>query len=420
MHGIDTGKWAKIVGRLMALVTLVIFSCPSAPARAAAAGEAEIAKALGGPGSTLVILADTADNPGRDSIGRFRALAEAANRYFALNAYGCVQFDFTFVDADGPRGGHDWIRVDGSRSDYPGDGYDYGVAALQKGLAGADLPEVISLERVIVIYAGEDRRLDPEQPLSSSTMWLPPDHSIQLSGRNNTITVHVPNLVLLSETEELGTWVHELGHTLYGKYETRGGHNHLADRYDHGRPGQDYGHLGYWDLMGSGSRWGNPESTSPTHMSSYTKEAAGWLHYQAVSLGHNYRLISLENQRMGDTVLTLDDPLSDDPRCYYIIEARDSDAPFGAPESGVVIYHVAYDYQAGHAVVDALSAQTGDAEVRRLGRTYQHPTLRSAGEYVIPGGLVVRLLAESFFPYRAAVRIERCSPGSLAALVWAR
>ena len=197
MHGIDTGKWVKIVGRLMALVTLVILSYPPAPTRAASAAEAEIAKALGGPGSTLVILADTADNPGRDSIGRFRALAEAANRYFALNAYGCVQFDFTFVDADGPRGGHDWIRVEGSRSDYPGDGYDYGVAALQKGLAGADLPEVISLERVIVIYAGEDRRLDPEQPLSSSTMWLPPDHSIQLSGRDRNITVHVPNLVLL-------------------------------------------------------------------------------------------------------------------------------------------------------------------------------------------------------------------------------
>ena len=57
---------------------------------------------------------------------------------------------------------------------------------------------------------------------------------------------------------------------------------------------------------------------------------------------------------------------------------------------------------------------------------YQRPTLHGAAsadrarEYTISDGLVVRLLAESFFPYRAAVRIERCSPGSLAALVWAR
>jgi len=46
---------------------------------------------------------------------------------------------------------------------------------------------------------------------------------------------------------------------------------------------------------------------------------------------------------------------------------------------------------------------------------YERSTLHSANqpdgaqEYVIAGGLVIRLQAESFSPYRATVRVERRS-----------
>jgi len=68
--------------------------------------------------------------------------------------------------------------------------------------------------------------------------------------------------------------------------------------------------------------------------------------------------------------------------------------------------------------VDMLNAQTGGVEGTRLGQPYQRPTLHGvaspdgAREYIISGGLRVRLLAESFWPYRATVRIERYSPRS--------
>jgi len=59
-----------------------------------------------------------------------------------------------------------------------------------------------------------------------------------------------------------------------------------------------------------------------------------------------------------------------------------------------------------------LNAQTGGVEGTRLGKPYQRPTLHGiargdgAREYIISGGL----LAESFAPYRATVRIERYRP----------
>jgi len=166
--------------------------------------------------------------------------------------------------------------------------------------------------------------------------------------------------------------------------------------------------------MASGSHWGNPDSTSPTHMSSYTKVAATWLRYTPASFDQDYVLTALENQRVGDAVLTVDDPLSSDPLCLYIIEARDSAVHFGAPECGVMIYHVTFNRAAGHPVVEIVSA--GGDSGNTVGRRppAQHPTLRGAGdpggvtEYVnAPDGFRVRLLSESFSPYKATIRIER-------------
>jgi len=398
---------------LLALLTLVHITPTGV-----AGGDAAVERRTTPLADTMVVLAETADAPGQRSLEHFQALAEAANGYYALNAYGCVQFDFTFAHADGPTGHRGWTRLEGARADYGDMGYGYAVAALQRALAGAGLPEEVHLERVIVISSEEAQRADAGRVVPASTLWLPGDQAIEIPGLRHNARVYVANIVFLSERAALGTWVHELGHTLVARYETDGGYNRIPDRYNDAEAARTNGQVGMWDLMGSGSRWGRPEGTSPTHMSSYTQESAGWLHYRPAALDQDVVLASLENQTMGDPVLTLDDPLSDEPGSYYILEARDSDAPFGAPESGVVIYHVTRDREAGRTVVGILNAQTGDVEARRLGLPYQRPTLHGIAsadgdrEHVLAGGLVVRLLAESFSPYRATVRIARYLPGS--------
>jgi hypothetical protein len=113
---------------------------------------------------------------------------------------------------------------------------------------------------------------------------------------------------------------------------------------------------------------------------------------------------------MGDAALKLDDPLDDDPLCsYYLIEARDHEAPFGAPESGVMIYHVTYDHDAGHPLVNTLRCQCDYALAFPRNATTLHGAAEPDGarEYTIAGKAVIRLLAESFSPYRATVRIEK-------------
>ena len=413
------------IGRVLALFLLVLLCLAYLPPTVVAsptqgAEQPQILYSL----DTVVILAETTDTPGKGSLYRFQALAQAANWYYGLNSYGRVDFSFTFMDADGPAGTRDWYNVGSTLSAYTGNEGGFVLAALQQALAGADWPESVYLQRAIVVYAGAEL-LSDAAPFSSATFWQPDASYVDVARGEHHTRVFIGSLILVCEQDDLGTWVHELGHTLCTRQATRGTHGRISDRYNYyDQPNQRYGDVGRWDLMGSGSRWGNPIGTSPTHMSSYTKEAAGWLHYRPASLDQTYELTGLENQKMGDAVLALDDPLSDDPLSYYILEARDSGAFFGAPESGVMLYHVTYDHQADHAVVDVVSPQQGDPSANQSDLSYQRPTLHSAAsadaarEYTnAVSGFRVVLLAESFSPYRATVRIERYSPLSGEALL---
>ncbi|HID73308.1 TPA: hypothetical protein EYP38_05185, partial [Candidatus Micrarchaeota archaeon] len=66
--------------------------------------------------------------------------------------------------------------------------------------------------------------------------------------------------------------------------------------------------------MGNGNYWGNPTGSSPTHMTAFTKEGAGWLRYQSVSVNKTYTETAIENKDIGEFALVLDDPRSADPR----------------------------------------------------------------------------------------------------------
>ena len=274
------------------------------------------------------------------------------------------------------------------------DGLSLGAAALRQALSTPDLPDDVYLERAVVVYAGQGQQADPASPLYPAAIRLPEGHTIDIQGPSRLTRLHVPTLVLLSEHDALGTWVHELGHTLYARQSTFGGFKRLSDRYDDRLGGQ----IGFWDLMGYGSRWGDPAGSSPTHMSSFTKESAGWLRYQGAIPDTTYVLTALECQRMGDAVLTVDDPLQQDPRFFYIIEARDHDAPYGAVKTGIVIYYVSYDRQADHAVVDVVGVRYSSADGS------------SQDSISLTGPLQLTILGESFAPYQVTVRIEGTRP----------
>jgi hypothetical protein len=236
--------------------------------------------------------------------------------------------------------------------------------------------------------------------------------------------IYVPYVLLLSEQDPLGVWAHELGHTLHARHDA-GADDRLADRYTDPNAPASSGTVGFWDLMAIGSYWGAPAGSAPSQMSSYTKELAGWLRYRRAELGQEYTLTALESQNAGDEVLILGEPEArgmetaatgsgDGTRSdYYILEARDRTQPYGAPETGVVIYHVSRDGAEGQEIVEPVYCQNGEPMGFANGTAYRHSTLHGAAEglleartYTLRGGVVIRLVAESFSPYRATVRVE--------------
>ena len=367
---------------------------------------------LCGVGSTVVVLAETADTSGSTPLGHYEALAREVNRYYAHNAYGRVALDFRFMDADGPKGDDDWHSVGPELSTYAEDPMGFALAATQRAFEGARLTGVIYLERAIVVYPAA-RSEGASQVFSPVTIWLPSEHRITIGSAGHTSTLSVASLVLLPEESRLGIWAHEIGHTLHSKYALGDGYHRLRDRY-HGDPSRRwYAQVRSWGLMGFGDLRGNPAGASPTHMCSYTKEAANWLHYVEAQTDRDYHLTALEHQGIGDAILRIDDPLSTDPLNYYIIEARDREALYGAPQTGVMVYHVTYDRQEERAEVHAIiSSREIAAADGRLWAEY--PTLYGVAlsdgvkEYTIEGaGLRLTLLSESFSPYQATVRVER-------------
>lgn len=360
---------------------------------------------LCGIGSTIVILADTLDTPGKMRVASAEVQAEEVSLYYRCNGYGRVDFTFAFMDADGDKGDHDWYHVGSTVGDYCDNEQGYAIAAVQAAGADLDLPPVAYLNRAIVIhpvFANLDR-----SHWANQCVWY--DGYIAVSTAKGTSRLYVMNILLLSEDSMARSWAHEIGHTIHSRHEINGLYR-LGDRYNAPDPALRYGNVWYWGVMGYGSVWqGRPDA--PTHMTSYTKEAAGWLRYVSAEFGQDYTLQALEHQRMGDEVLVFTPPRGDDATEYYIIEARDSDVPFGAPYTGVVIYHVKRHPIFGFDVVDALVYRDLDGCLDPIDSL---PTLWGVGQpdgvtrfTNVEAGFRVWLLGESFGPYSPTIRIER-------------
>ncbi|MDD5171763.1 MAG: hypothetical protein PHF60_01885 [Candidatus ainarchaeum sp.] len=374
-------------------------------------------------GDTVVIFAEPNDRGGSLLIKDAAAMGQRINQYYGVNAFGeKAPFIYTFRDADGSKGDLDWYTLDSAESAYvdaqgEGDDVQFAIDATKKAFSGADLPEDIYLERVVVVFAGDSTQNDPNAVFSNQCTWEGDNYFVEVDSSTGKRKIYTKSFITLSENRELGGWVHEFGHSLYSKYVRPVNKYTISDRYNYASNNRKYGEVGYWDLMGSGSHWGKNDGEIPTQMSSFTKVAATWLDFFRGTVNNTYSLKALESMKKGDTVLTIDDPLSAEPEAFYIIEARDSNAYFGAPASGVMIYKVAYEF--GHHTVNNLLTQSSpNGATNAAGQVYAKPTLYATsgpGSVYrnVPGKFQVKLVSQTDNPYTASVSIEPFDPVSL-------
>ncbi|MFH2101182.1 MAG: hypothetical protein ABII71_03815 [Candidatus Micrarchaeota archaeon] len=382
---------------------------------------------LCGIGDTVVILTGTADKMGTKKISNYQQIADGVNTYYSWNAYNRVDFTFTFKDADGSSGTSDWYNVGPAMATYSssntGD-IEIAQAALKKAFAGTDLGSEVYLDRVVIVYPGPAAQEDANAPFSTACRWRDPNYFVEVDGAKGKSKIYVRNIILVSEQDTVGDWAHEFGHSLYSKHAADGtAFFRINDRYNYaGKPAWQYGNIDTWGLMGNGNYWGSPKGSAPTHMSAFTKEGAGWLRYQGVSVNNSYTETAIENKDMGEFTLVLDDPRSADPEQYYIIEARDASATYGAPESGLNIYFVRFDHPNKHYVVNLMTPQSMPTVGSSDGRAYPKPTLYStAGNgsvwKSVTSKFQIVLTSETGSPYTATFKIEEFKPANLAGAV---
>jgi hypothetical protein len=141
-------------------------------------------------------------------------------------------------------------------------------------------------------------------------------------------------------------------------------------------------------------------------------------------MNKTYKEPAMEGKQLGDIALQFDDPASTDPLFFYVVEARDSSWKYSAPESGVVIYKVAYDSGNKHEIVNNLQPQNGTRMGSKDGHGYVRPTLHGVAaangslRYVdVPGNFTVILEAESSNPYSASIRLVSNNIGNMSGAV---
>ena len=335
-------------------------------------------------GDSLVLLAGTDDAPNGRTISEAQNTAQLVNSYYGQNAYGRVALSYTFLDADGDGGHTDGYSVGPSAAAFSDHERDFAIAAVKKAFEAGAPREELELARVIVVYSGPSKQADPANG-KFSTLCCWPDNAqwfdIEVGPAGNKSHVFAGSLIMVAEQDGLGLWTHEVGHSLYSHNVLWAKYFYVSDRYNYQEPWGQYGNIDNWGLMGAGNWWGDPQAAAPVHMSGFTKESAEWLSYLDAELGKEYTLTAIERQQAGGTILRVDDPRTANPNYFLTLEARDNTAPYGAPESGVVLYQVMWDGANDHHVVNVLSAGSGPKEgVGPAGQQYLRPTFRGAGD----------------------------------------
>lgn len=145
--------------------------------------------------------------------------------------------------------------------------------------------------------------------------------------RERITTAAAGPYIVIAEGLRVGTWAHEIGHSLGA-----------IDTYLLGNAGQ-------WDLMGSGN-WNGPfwsRGSEPPHMSSFIKEQIYWLSYESrpkSSYGEHW-IEALPRLTADDTIFKYDVAENE----YYILETRNTDDSFSTwdnsvPKTALVLWYV--------------------------------------------------------------------------------
>lgn len=378
-------------------------------------------------GDTLVILAGTDDVPGHKPISEFQKIAQDVNSYYGKNAYGRVVLSYTFMDADGDAGSQDWYNVGPRLADFQDKETEFAIAAVKKAFEAGAPREEMNLARVIVVYAGPSKQAShgaaTPAPLSTLCSWPQNGmwHEIEVGPPDAKAKVFAGSLIVVAEEDGMGLWAHEVGHSLHSRYTLWGKWNRISDRYNYQQPWGQYGNINNWGLMGAGNWWGDSPASNPVHMSSFTKVSAEYLEYKEATLGEQYTLTALENQRYGDAVLRVDDPTSAHPEHYLILEARQAGGWYGAPESGVVLYQVRWDNTHAHHIVNAIGPQSGTKiGTGPGGRSYWRPTFHAGSKtFQWPGGKLEFVLHSESTEngYSAIVSTNVYTPANLVGAV---
>ncbi len=367
-------------------------------------------------GDTLVLLAQAGNKPGGKKLSEFQKIAQRTNEYYAKNSYGKEAFTFSFMDADGSKGHRDWYTVGPSQSRF--NHLAYVEAAVKKAFSGTSVPQDLNFKRIIVVYSGDSKQTDPANgAFSTADQWVDNNYAIEVAAIDRKAKIRATDLIIVSENDEMGLWAHEIGHSIYSKYPMFTRWHHVADRYNYAEDAtSQHGTIGNWGLMGSGNWWGTPLATNPVQMSSFTKESAEWLKYGDIQLNATYTATAIENKQLGDTIYRFSDPTINDPRAFYIIEARDASGTYSAPESGTVIYKVSYDAANKHFVVNSINPQTGPTmknDSKKFAYPFGRATLHGAGApdgatiyRNVPGKFKITLESETASPYVSSFKIE--------------
>ena len=140
----------------------------------------------------------------------------------------------------------------------------------------------------------------------------------------------------------IGTMTHELGHGILN----------LPDLYDTSDPATSEG-IGWWGLMGSGN-WNT--QTSPAHPEAWSKDAAGWIYIDTISMGGGTGTRTLNPIINSDTALRVNVQGTTE---YFLLENRHRiGSDVNLMSEGLAIWHVAPDLITARSPSNAVNAIT--------------------------------------------------------------
>lgn len=219
--------------------------------------------------------------------------------------------------------GRDGLNID----DPNGDGSPDSWMLIQEAIDAAD-PEIdfSQYSYLIVLHAGPGQETSGNPNDLWSCAYLMGVWFRTRDGISYSKAMIVPE-AQSQGADTVGVVAHEFAHLLG-----------LPDLYDPYRM-QDY--VGRWELMGKGLWNGNPPSSSPAHMSAWSKIRLGWINdHQIVEVSSGViRNVTLSPIELNGTVLAVKIPIAD--RIYYLMELRQRIGyDLSLPDSGLLVTYV--------------------------------------------------------------------------------